>query len=88
MVSLLIDRNLALYFVSFGIEYIPVAVLKKIKDKSITWYILRIQENESIMCAFSCITLIGYAVAGKNLLNYTNLFSPNDYKNSDTIIYK
>ena len=32
-VSLFINKNLALYFHSFGIEYIPQEVLNKIKDK-------------------------------------------------------
>ena len=40
------------------------------------------------MCGFYCITLIEYMPAGRNLLDYTNLFSPNDYKTSDKIIYK
>ena len=35
-VSLFIDRNTAMYFDSFGIEYIPQKVLHKIRDKSIT----------------------------------------------------
>ena len=26
-------------------------------------------------------------LAGKTLLDYNNLFSPNDYKNNDNIIY-
>ena len=38
-VSLFIDRNLAVYFDSFGIEYIPQEVLNKIKDKSNTIYL-------------------------------------------------
>ena len=46
---IIIDRNTALYFDSFAIEYIPLDVLSKIKDKSITHNILRIQNNESIM---------------------------------------
>ena len=47
-VSLCIDRNTAVYFDSFGIEYIPQEVLNKIKDKSITHNIFRIQGKESI----------------------------------------
>ena len=35
-VSLFIDRNLAVYFDSFIIEYISQEVLNKIRDKSIT----------------------------------------------------
>ena len=35
-VLLFIDKNTAVYFDSFGIEYIPQEVLSKIKDNSIT----------------------------------------------------
>ena len=38
------------------------------------------------MCGYFCIAFIEFMLAGKNLLNYTNLFSPNDYKNNDKII--
>ena len=41
-----------------------------------------------IMCRRYCIALIGYMIAGKTLLDYTNLFSPNGYKKNDEIIYK
>ena len=76
------------YFGPFGIEYIFQEVLNKIKDKLITHNIFRIQDNESIMCKFYCITFIEYMLAEKTLLDYTNLFSPNDYKRNDKIIYK
>ena len=41
-VSLFIDKNIAIYFDSFGIKYIPKEVLNKIKDKSFTHNIFRI----------------------------------------------
>ena len=69
-----------MYLDSFGIEYIPQEVLNKIKDKSITHNIFRIQDNESIMCGFYCIAFIEYMLAGKTLLDHTNLFSQIDYK--------
>ena len=56
----------------------PQEVLNKIGDKSITHNIFRIEGNESIMCE--------YMLAGKTLLDYTNLFSPNYYKKNDKII--
>ena len=87
-VSLFIDRNTDVYFDSFGFEYIPLKVLNKIRDKSVTHNIFRIQDNESIMCGFYCIAFIEYMLAGKTLLDYTNLFSPNDYKKNGKIIYK
>ena len=54
--------------------------LTKIRDKQITHNIFRMQDNESIMCGFYCIAFIEYMLKEKSLLDYTNLFSPNDFK--------
>ena len=43
-VSLFIDRNTAVYFDSFGIEYTPQDASNKIRDKSVTHNILRIRK--------------------------------------------
>ena len=67
---------------------IAEGVLNKIKNKSITHNIFRVQDNESVMCRFHCTALIEYMLAGKTLLDYANLFSLNDYKRNDKIIYK
>ena len=91
-VSLFIDRHTAEYFDSFGIEYIPgieyilQEILSKIKDKSITHNIFRIQDDNSIMYEFYRIDFIEYMISGNTLLVYTNLFPSNDYKNNDKII--
>ena len=87
-VSLFINRNTAVYFDSFGNEYIPEEVLNKIKDKLINHNIFGIDDNESIVCGFCCIGFIQYMLARKTLLHYTNLFSPNDYKKNEKITYK
>ena len=39
------------------------------------------------MGGFYCIAFIGYMLAGKTLLDYTNFLSPNDYKKNNKIIY-
>ena len=88
MVSLFIDRYTAVYFDSLTIEYIPQEVLNKVRDKSVTHNIFRIQDNESIRCGLFCIAFIEYMFVGKILLDNTNLFSPNDYKKNDKVIYK
>ena len=49
---------------------------------------LRIQSDGSFMCRFYCIAFIEYMLAGTVLLDYTNLFSPNDYNKNDKIIYR
>ena len=72
----------------FGIEYIPLELLNKIRGKSVTHNIFRIPDNESVMCEFCCIAFIGHVLVGNTLLDHTNLFSPNDYKKNDKIIYK
>ena len=38
------------------------------------------------MCGHFCIEFINYMLKGKTLLDYTNLFSPNDFKKNDQII--
>ena len=73
---------------SFGIEYIPQELLNKIKGKWIAHNIFRIQGNKSIACGLHCIAFIEYRLAGKTLLAYTNLLSPNDYKMNGKIICK
>ena len=72
-VSLFIDKNIVIYFDSFGIEYIPQEVLNKIRDKSVTDNIFRVQDNECIICGFYCIAFIEYMLTGKTLLDCTNL---------------
>ena len=58
VVSLFINTNTAAYFDSFGIEYIPQDRLNKIKDKSISHSIFRIQSVGPIMCRFYYIAFI------------------------------
>ena len=63
-------------------------ILVELKDESITQNIFRKQDNEYIICGFYCIAFIEYMLVEKTLLDYTNLFSSNDYKNNEKIIYK
>ena len=38
------------------------------------------------MCGYFCIGFINLMLAGKTLIKYTNLFSPNNFKKSDDIL--
>ena len=67
---------------------VPLHALNKIEINQLVTNIFRIQDNESIMTGFYFIALTEYILAGKNLLDYTNLFSLNDYKKCEKIIYK
>ena len=68
-ISLFTDRNRALYYDFFEIGYILQEVLNKIKVKSITHNIFRIKDDDSITCAFYCITFIEHILTGKTLLD-------------------
>ena len=39
------------------------------------------------MCGYFCIGFVDFMLKGKSLLEYTNLFSPNEYKKNDKIIF-
>ena len=58
----------------------------KARNKEIKASIFRIQAYDSIMCGYFCIEFINYMLKGKTLLDYTNLFSPNDFKKNDQVI--
>ena len=78
----------AIYFDSFGVEHIPKEIKKFIGNKNILTNIYRIQAYDSLMCGYFCSGFIDFLLKGKILLDYTNLFSPNDYEKSDKIILK
>ena len=40
------------------------------------------------MCGYFCIGFVNFMLKGKSLLEYTNLFSPNDYEKNHKIILK
>ena len=69
--------NDAIYFDSFQVQHIPKKIKKSIGNKDIK---TKIQAYDSIMFGYFCIVFIEFMLKGKILLEYTNLFSPNEYK--------
>ena len=90
------NNNSVIYFNSFRVEHIPKEIKAFIiinnnnnnnnNNKNITKIIFRIQTYDSIMCGYFCIGFIAFMLAGKTLTEYTNLFSPNNFKKNDDII--
>ena len=81
------DNNVT-YFDSFGLDHIPKEIKKFIGNKNIITNTYRVQAYNSIMCGYFCIGFIDFMLKGKSLLEYTNLFSPNDYEKKDKKILK
>ena len=85
-VALFFKSKYTVYFDSFGLDHIPKEIKHVISNKEIKANIFRIQAYDSIMCGYFCIEFINYMLRVKTLLDYTNLFSPNDFKKNDQII--
>ena len=81
-----VKNNEVIYFDSFGVEHIPKEIKKCIGHKDIKINIFRIQDYNSIMCGYVCILFIFFMSNGKTLNDFTNLFSPYDFKKNDKIV--
>ena len=87
-IALYVNVNSMVYFDSFGVQHIPKEIRKFIGNKNISTNIYKIQAYNSIICGYFCIGFIDLMLKGKRLLDYTNLFSPNNYEKNDKIILK
>ena len=85
-VALYASNNDVIYFDSFGVEHISKEIKKFISNKNIKINIFRIQAYDSIMRGYFCIEFISFMLSGKTLTDFTNLFSPNNFKKNDDII--
>ena len=60
--------------------------MKFIDNKNIITNIFRIQAYDSIMCGYFCTGFINFMFNGNSLTDFTNLFSPNDFRKNDDIV--
>ena len=81
------DNNVT-YFDSFRVKHIPKEIIKLIGNKTFVTNIYRVLAYDSVMGGYFRIWFIDFILKVKSLLDYTNLFSPNDYEKNDKIIFK
>ena len=80
-VALYVNNKIVIYFDSLAVEHIPKEIKKFIAlKKKLIRNIYRIQAYDLIMCGYFCIRFINSMFNGKSLTDYTNLFSPNNFK--------
>ena len=79
-------NNNVTYFDSFGVEHIPKQIKNIIERSTIITNIFTKQAYDSIMCGYFCIGFIDFMPEDKSLKDFTNLFSPNNFKRNDFII--
>ena len=85
-IALYAKDNKISYFDSFGVEHVSKEIKKFIGHKNIKTNIFRIQADNSKMCGYFCIGFIDFIFSGKKLVDFTNLFSPYDFRENDDII--
>ena len=86
LIALCSQNNDVTYFVSSRVEYISKEIRTFISNKYIKTNILRIQASDhTIMCGYFCIGFIDLMLAGKILTEFTNIFSPNNFKKKKII---
>ena len=81
-----VKNNRIIYFDSFGVEHIPKEIKRFIGSKNVISNIFRIQAYDTISCGYFCIGFINFMFKGKILTDYTNIFSPNNFKKNDDMI--
>ena len=74
------------YFDSSEVEHISNEIKKFINKSTIATIIFRIQAYDSIICGYFCIGFIDFMLARKTLTDFTNLFSPSNFKKHDDMI--
>ena len=79
-IALYVKNKKVVYFDSFGVEHVPEEIIKFIKNKDIIANIFRLQAYDSIKYGYFCIKFIDYMFDDKTLIDFTNLFSPHDFK--------
>ena len=79
-IALYVNNKTVTYFDYFGIEHIPKEIKNFTNNKNIIVNTYRVQDYDSIMCGYFCIESIHYMFMGESLTDYSNLFSPNNFK--------
>ena len=79
-VALYVSNTDVTCFDRFWVEHIAKEINKFTSNKNIKVNIFRTKTYDSIMCGYFCIEFINFMLAGKTLTDFTNLFSPNNFK--------
>ena len=82
------DGNTVTYLTAFELNIFQKQNKKIIDNNNITTNFYRKHANHSIMCRYFRVGFIDFLLKGKSLLDYTNLFSPNEFEKNDKIILK
>ena len=82
-IALFAKPKYTVYFDSFGVEHISkeIMIIKTLKEIYLDY-----KHMIQLCVVLFCIEFINYMFKGKTLFEYTNLFSPNNFKKNDQFI--
>ena len=82
-IALFVKPKYTVYFDSFGVEHISkeIMIIKTLKEIYLDY-----KHMIQLCVVLFCIEFINYMFKGKTLFEYTNLFSPNNFKKNDQFI--
>ena len=79
-IALYVNSKTLTYFDSFEVEHILKEIKKFIKNKNIIANSFRTKLYDSTMFGYFCIGFIDFMFKGNSLTDFTNLFSPDNFK--------
>ena len=82
-----VNAKNVIYFDSFGVEHISKKWETSLEIKILQQIFIE-YSHDSIMRGYFCIGFIDFLLKGKRLLEYANLFSPNEYNKNEKVILK
>ena len=80
------DSDNMTFLNSFGVEHTLEGIDRIIGKKYMTTKIYRKQVYDSLICGYFYLGFIVFALNNKRLTNFTDLFSPNNFKKDDKMI--
>ena len=79
-IALYVNTKTVTYFYSFGVQHISKEIKNINYNKYIIVNIFIIQGYDSVMCGYFCIGFVDFMFKGNSLTDFTNIFSPNNFK--------
>ena len=80
------DSDNMTFLNGFGVEHILEGIDRIIGKKYMTTKIYIKQVYDSLICGYFYLGFIVFALNNKRLTNFTDLFSPNNFKKDDKMI--
>ena len=84
-IALFCNGNEIVYFDSFGVEHVPEEIKEFVRKRHKS-KLFSSTSKQLVMCRYFCTGFLDFMLAGKKLTDFTNTFSPHDFKKNGNLI--